>query len=1161
MINAFLKDILRDLQKSAGRFAGMTIIIALGVFVFVGLGATGGIMYGIGDKYFRDNSLYDIQVVSTFGLNEHDLDAIRAVEGVSTVEGAYNLDAIMRGGTKELNAKLHGLKLGQSQYSQLNPPIILQGRYPVQENEILVEQSVLDKLGLSVGDEVELQSGGTADIRTKLKTNRFRITGIAQSPLYFGFQRGSSSVGNGEADAFALIPEGCFKQNIYSEAFVSVEGASGLDTYSDEYDALIQSVVDRVEAAGEIRIPLRKAESMRSAWKSLERAKEELEQNKALMEEQLLSSEIGLVDNERRVRQGRVTIAQEDAKLAESFVMIDTRETELRRSLSDIISGIDTLKTQEQTLILQSYTLTRARGELEAAEEQYLDGKMLVNEASANIDKGLAELSAMLGELDAQLAACRAEVAAKEALVQDFQDKYDNYSGGDISQQDAIAQQLEEARLALEGLKQQEAVLLDTRARLEAEASKLLAAKPELAVKFNELRRARYTINSKYTQLQSGQSQYLTGLEMLKGAISQLQGQKSQVEAGLSQIRLTRLQLESARQILASNRLDLSRSRSLLADGKSTLIEQREMLTAEIAEAEAAIRDSRKALVKIKEPKWYVLDRYQNLGFNMYDSEAASIKDLGLAFPFIFFLVGALVSLTTMTRLVEEQRVSMGTYKALGYSEGLIRAKYIFYAVAPSLLGALAGGLIGMILFPTFIIEIMYSTFFNIPGFEIAVNIPLMSTGIFLAVFSTTVPTLITCHGALKEVPASLMRPKAPPSGKKTPLEYITPLWRRLSFLYKITFRNIFRYKQRLFMTICGVGGSTAILLAALGLNDSMTPLVPLQYGELLKYDLSVSYLEDLSSSSAQGIKKYVDSNKITGSSIILRQEMGESHMGDGDTLDTLITVAPSGEIGGFIELRDRVSGIPVELQNDGVIISEPLSSEFGIGIGSEFILRDSDDEEFTVRVTGICEGYTSCAVYMTPEYYTAVSHNEYKSNGIFINQAYDPPASALDEFTQGILDRNGVTAVASIATMGEEFADLTGNMQGIIALIISISALMAFTVLINLTNINIVERMREIATIEVLGFRDKEVSDYVYRENMIVTFISSLFGIFVGRYMHLFMIEIMEGSGMMFPRVLTFPSYILAVAGTMLFALSVAVLTSGKLKKIDMLGALKSAE
>ena len=1159
MRNAFLKDIARDLRKSAGRFAGMFVIVAIGVFMFAGLGSTGILMRNVGNTYYDGRNFFDIHVVSTYGLNSKDMEALARVEGVESVTGAYNLDAFIVQGTAQINTRIHSIHIGEGKYRQANQPEILSGRYPERFDEAVVEEKILKLLDAHVGDTIRLQSGRTADIRTRLRADTFRIVGTVQSPLYFHMSRGSSSIGNGQADAYILIPEESFLQGVYSEAYLTVEGARELYTYGGEYEALVDPVIDRIELAADIRAPLRKAEATRRAWEAIAAAEQEIKQTDAGMIFQTTFSEQELRDNQNAVSTGRVELAQAEGELADSYFILDTQRLELENNLTEIETALATLRGTESSLLEQRRSLRSSLEQLQAGNEEILDAKRTALGMSSQLGVGLTMLQDSLLETDRRLVETEAAINALWIKKEELLNRYNN--SHDPAEEDAILLELEEVIAGLNSLYAQQEELLMNQKEWEEQLDQLTAGEAELREAFRALRLNRRYWVQKMLQYEEGRHQLDLGLITVQDLIVAMESQKADIENGFLELEQMKLELDAAAQTLEQNRRQLSDSGHRLRNGEAALLAQRETAYLEMEAAREEIRRNRTALYTISDPKWYALGRKNNAGFSGFKGESEQVSDIGSFLPLLFFLVAALVSLTTMTRLVEEQRTGMGTYKALGYSGRSILAKYLLYAIVPSGLGALAGGFLGLVFFPRIIMEGAFAVMYAIPAYETELNLPYLLSGIVLSVLSTAVPTLITCREELQEVPASLMRPKAPKVGKKTPLEYVTPLWKRLSFLYKVTFRNIFRYKKRLFMTLAGVGGSTALLLTGFGMNDASNAIVDLQYGELYRYDMAVSFVDDVTQSSLQSTRKVVSGSPAVAGDIVLREEMVELHGGDGITEDATMFVAGQKDLHGYIVLRDRISGENLSLPEDGVVLTEWAARSLAVEPGSELTIRDADDEEFTVHVAALCEAYLGNAVYMSPACYEAVTGDRAKNNTVYVLRAAGAPAEELKGLSEELLDRNGVSAVVLLETQSQTYRDMLGAMKAVIILIILVAAMLAFVVLLNLTNINIAERMREIATIEVLGFRDKETSAYIYRENFVVTFVAALIGIALGVPLHSFLCFSVEGDGIMMPRDISPLSFVLSLAMTMLFAAAVALVTSGKLRKINMIEALKSAE
>ena len=571
--------------------------------------------------------------------------------------------------------------------------------------------------------------------------------------------------------------------------------------------------------------------------------------------------------------------------------------------------------------------------------------------------------------------------------------------------------------------------------------------------------------------------------------------------------------------------------------------------------------------LKIK-PEWYVLDRNQNTGYASYSQDSERIANIGKVFPFVFFVIAALISLTSMTRMVEEQRVQIGTLKALGYTKGKIALKYILYAVLATLIGGIIGMLIGFRILPEIIYN-MYAMMYSMKDVVLEFNTGIAITGLGLALICTVGATIIACYKELNLQPASLMRPKSPKAGKRVLLERISWLWSKLKFTQKVTIRNVFRYKKRVSMTIIGILGCTALMVAGFGLRESVSNMIPSQYGEVFLYDMSITLKNEQTSNE---IQKYIDevcniktndkNNDVTDAMAFNMQAV---EILNKETKQDIQLIVPekTDVLSDYIVLENRVSKEKYSLSDNGVVITEKLAKLLGIKQGEKITIKNSNDKQAEVEVKGITRNYLMHYMYISPEYYESIFGEKVKYNTILLKEQSEVKKSEESENKLGkkILENSNISKVTFMSQTKSIFDEVMDNMTFVVWILIISAGLLAFVVLYNLANVNISERIRELATIKVLGFYDKEVYDYVGRETTILTIIGILLGLVAGYFLEMFILKTCELDILMFDTRISIWSYVYSASLTILFTLIVSVVTYFALKKIDMIESLKSVE
>ena len=594
-------------------------------------------------------------------------------------------------------------------------------------------------------------------------------------------------------------------------------------------------------------------------------------------------------------------------------------------------------------------------------------------------------------------------------------------------------------------------------------------------------------------------------------------------------------------------------------DRYNQVISEADEAVDKLAKVDNKIKDSEDEIKKIEKPEWYILDRNSHYSYAEYASCANSINALSKIFPVFFFSVAALVCLTTMTRMVDEQRINIGTLKALGYTKGKIAKKYILYALIASLTGSVIGIAIGFTVFPIIIFN-AYGIMYTMPEVQLLFNLPLAMGVTITAVSITTLAAYLACYNELKETPSALMRPRAPKNGKRILIEGIPFIWDKIGFIGKVTIRNIFRYKKRFLMTVLGISGCTALILSGLGIQDSIQMIVDGQYGSIFKYDMTISIDNNTKTSELKDIEEDVSKEKLITDYQLMNSQNGKV-LSDGKEKQVTIMIPKYiEEMERFIGLQDRKTQNNIELNNDGVVISEKVARDFGLEKGDTIELLNAKEEKVKANIIGVTENYVSHYVYMSKDYYKKLYNSEVAYNRI-IGMISDKSIETENELLKKLIDKSNITGVGFNTGIKENFENTIKSLNYVVLIMTLSAGALAFVVLYNLTNVNISERIREIATIKVLGFYDSEVSAYVYRENMILTLIGTLVGLGLGKLLHQFIMVTVETESMMFGRVIEGSSYVMAAILTIILGLIVNFAMYYKLKDVEMVESLKSVD
>lgn len=1194
---ALRKDFYMEIRKSMGRFLSIFFIVAIGCAFFAGIRSSEPDMRYSGDAYFDRKNLMDLQVISTMGLTDEDVEAIEKLDGIEKAEAGYSVDALCTEGDNQI--VMHVMSLLPS----MNQVQVENGRLPEKSDECVVDADFLSKSTLKIGDRVTLSSGTDKPVTDSLKEDTFTIVGSVSSPCYIGFQRGSTTIGSGNISAFLCVPEESFCMEVYTEIYAQVKGAEKLTAFTDQYDQRIDSVMKEVEAIKEERekarydeIVTEASEKLADAEKEITDAEAELEQGKAEAQEKLTAAREKLENAQKELEQAKKELASSQAKIASSKEELEQAQKELNESSGKIAAGekelneksiaLATLKEQKDTLQGQLAALEQQKEELSGQKTTLEAQKRTLQEGQKNLLDTQAVLQQQISRLKAEKEDLNAEgirlSEEKETLQKEYEELKSQYeASGDteiLKQVEAKKAQLDEvnAKIAENSAKiEQNKTLLETvESQMDPLEEKLVQMKNGL----EQTETALEKISAGLSEIEAGQEQMQTGLTQMESYISsgefQLQAAREQLESGKNQILSGQRQIEDAKKRIADGEEQIQAGIKQIQDGETGLadgwIEYQDgerQANAEIADGEAQIADAKvqladakKEIEQIEKPTWYIYDRSHLPEYSGYGDNADRMKAIGEIFPLIFFLVAALISLTTMTRMVEEERTLIGTLKALGYSKKSIAAKYLGYAVLATLTGGIFGVMIGEKILPYIIITAYKIMYRHLPDVEIPYNLYYGVLACVAALLCTVAATIFSCMKELKEQAAELMRPPAPKQGKRVFLEYIPFLWKRLNFTWKSTVRNLMRYKKRFFMTIFGIGGCMGLMLVGFGLKDSISSIVPLQYEDIQLYDGNVILQSDVTMQEKQEVYEALEKNsQVVATAEDLLQKITIEH--DGVSKEVYLNVPENVEkFSDFVVLQDRTTKEKYQLTDKGAVLTEKMAKELGVSAGDTVTIKEENEKERTVKISQICENYMSHYLYMTPAVYKAAYGKEPEYNSIYYRTEGRTTKEA-ESVGEAALKLDGALSVSYTTELRQQVDDMLQSLDIVIVVLIISAGMLAFVVLYNLNNINITERKRELATLKVLGFYDKEVTEYVYRENILLTLIGSVFGMLLGKILHRFIIVTVEIDSVMFGRNINTISFVYAFLLTVVFSLFVNGVMYFKLKKINMVESLKSVE
>lgn len=1229
MTRSYRKNIRRTFKHTKSRFIAIFSIIALGVGFLAGLNATPVDMKESMEAYMDDANFYDIRIVSTLGLTDDDVSALSAIDGVKDVQPAYNADLLVQTGDDTVVARAHSLPIttGKEETEKstsslstdgntatnaqdtINKLFLVDGHMPEKSGECVVEAGANDMASAyPIGSKLVI-SPENEDLDSKLSTTEYEVVGIVHSANYFSFEREPASVGNGRVNLLMyLLPED-YAFTAYTEIYLTVDGALAANSLGDDYDPLVDTVKNKIEAIQELRCQTRYDEiydeaqqKIDDAWDSYHEAKEEADQKLSDAKAELTDGEKELADGQTEYEQGEADYADALSQIAENEQKLADGEIQLgdaRRKLQEADARI----SNNETLLEQNEAkLNAAKTELDKGQAQYDNGMNAYQSGKKQLDDGQAQLDAAKKQLDTAkesyqsgLAGCAQGMTSllpsmtadgldgflaflsdkgygapqtTTAFLQDMAEY--GVSLPTVSANSAEAAYLEQGISQLlpaisqlysarESITAGQSTYDANAAKLEENKKLLADSKEELSKARQKLQKGQKQYEDGKKQLENGKKQLSSAKAMLAGSWATLSGKQTELTDGLSQISDAKSSLEDARSRLDDAKATIAENAQKLADGKISYEDAKKEADEKLADARQEIEDGQADLDTLEMPKWYIWGRDKNISYSSFTANIDKLNAITTVFPIFFFLVAALVVSTTMTRMVEEERLQIGTMKALGYSAKTIMQKYILYALAASVSGTLVGLALGFKAFPS-IIWSAYEMMYYMPAIATPWRLSqALFSGGTLTVLSLLV-TALTCRSSLSETPAALMLPRAPKAGKRILLERITPLWRHFPFSWKVTCRNLFRYKKRFWMTVIGVAGCTSLLIAGFGISDSLNAIITKQYEDIFHYDLMTVVTEE--DALTQGaVQEYLfDNPSVFSDSLAVSIQSTRQEIKNGEADVYLMIPKDLSSFGSFVDLHERVSRKATPLQEDGIIITEKLAKTLGIQAGDSITLQNEDEEKASFTVTGVCEHYVSNYVYMSAATYEAGFQKAPVYNAA-ISKMPDDSQTVRDQVSAVLLDNDHVASLTFTADNVKQVLNMLNSIDAVVVLIIVCAAGLAFVVLYNLSNINVAERVKEIATIKVLGFYDREVDSYVNRESYALTGIGIFFGIFGGIALHKFVITTVEVDAVMFGRSLRPVSFLYAVLLTLLFSIIVSLVIGRSLKKVSMVESMKAPE
>lgn len=1193
MSKAYITDSFRSIKRTMSRFISIVAIVALGSGLFCGLNAVGPDMLETANQYYDEYNLMDLRVQSYLGIYEGDLEQLRAIDGVKSVQGAKFVDGYVQTPNddgdyegivdidgSELTVRVIGFDLYQAVDFQnrksvknydgsdyINRLKLIEGVYPQAPDECVVtcsglttpEQFVIGNTIKVVGDDEE--------ISYYLKNSELKIVGIVETPYWISYERGVTTAGSGKLGDFVYVNNDAFTDriNYYSEAYITLEGTDEYEAYTEEYDKFVAEKAQVIMEQAEVIAEARRNQLVIGLPEKLAGAKVKIEQAEA---------EIGTKLDDAKAQLDELYELERDGErlLKEAQELLDTEyadaQSQLQNGSEQYMAAVNEYNEKYQ-LVSNSQT------ELSNKKAQYNAKRLEADNAKSQLDSAKSELNLA----NAEIKVLKGLIDNTKSTLETLRENQ-NVSQGDLHL-DEMAERLDEVNPELADILRAASNLTGQGMAADAivEVEQLLEEyEVELATAEDERQAGQEVYDAKKAeydaadaQLNQAKAQLDKADADLVAAQKQLQEFKDQIESSGDQLQYGSIEAQTqymtAQATLALRQTQYQNIKQIIAQAEKQYQEAVDEVNARIGIVKTEYKKGESLLESINNGAgWSVYDRYDSPGYEGYGQAAKNMVSLAYIFPTFFFIVSTLVCLTTMTRMVEEERTQLGILKALGYSNKMITGKYLIYALLASVIGIILGTAVCIYGIP-FCITGAWGIMYELPNTVYKLMPVYIMLGALIAIGSTVLAAYIACRNELKVVPSVLMRPKPPKAGKRVFLENINFIWKRLSFTSKVTVRNLFRNFNRFAVTVLGIAGCTALILAAFGLRDAIGGVIDNQYAKdigIAQYDLQV-VLKDYQNSYNESLI-VSDINNIDGidSSMLVYLKVCEGFSDREDNtleVDVLVPENPT-VFQNFVNLEYKGKDVP--LTDEGVVISKKFADKTDTKVGDTVKISWTEGSkvvEYDVLVTGITENYTFHYVYMTPYYFSKLTQSNMSFNYLFckLTDGITPEQKVAIE--SRINEMRGVNGSVYTTVVIDNFNNIVNSLNIVIMLLIVAAMGLAIVVIYNLNNINVNERIRELATLKVLGFYDGEVSAYIYRENIFLTVIGIALGLVLGIPLNIAVIDVVDIDTLTFKTDLEPLSFILAIAITVVFAIIVNFLMHLKLKKISMVESLKSVE
>ncbi|HEL1557877.1 TPA: FtsX-like permease family protein [Streptococcus suis] len=1113
----YWKDIRQSMLSSKGRFLSIFSLMMLGSLALTGLKVTAPNMERTAQAYIEANRTMDLAVMSELGITQDDVKELQTIDN-ATVEAGYFKDVVME--------ENHQAVRVFSKPEELSQYTLVEGNFPTAENQIALSPSL--QVSYQIGDTFSVKESNKNG--TVLKETRFTVVGfVASSEIWDNVTMGMASSGTGQLTGYGVVLPSVFQSDVYMIARISYDDLAKLSYASQAYT------------------------------EKLEDHKKQLESLVADNDEQRIASI--QADGQEEISKGEQEIAKAQQELADAEKDIQEGNAQLATGREEFARGRAKIIQSEAELAATQNTLLETKSRLEASKQQLDESKKKLDQTKAFLDASSAELSQSAQQLETAQQELDKQNAQLNELAATISSGRNEWYQGQNDLNTQIASQVKEGE-SLSDYPE----LLTSQEALDAEKIRLDQLEATYEKAHEDYLAGYDLLQSKSAEYQSGLSQYETwnaeyqsGLAQYNAGLTEYENGYAAYQKGVADYEWGVQQLESSNQTLNQEELRLNQADQELSKATEEFSTQKAQAEKEITAAQSEIEDAKTELSKIEKSSYQVYTRSTlpgSDGYVTYQNATKSIAAVGNVFPVVLYLVAALVTFTTMARFVDEERTQSGLFKALGYTNKQIMAKFVLYGLGAGLAGAIVG--INTVLSPL-ISSIITET--TVIGASTLYFYPLWtSLAIGLTLLSAVLPAYLVAQRELFENPASLLLPKPPVSGSKILLERWRFVWTRLSFTQKVTARNIFRYKLRMLMTIFGVAGTVALLFGGLGIRSSISGVVDRQFGDLIHYDLLVVENSKASEEELDGLSDFLQSDQVRQSLPVAFEQLTEKITSNDQekTVSISLYITDRADLGNLVQLETK-NGKALSLTGRGVILTEKLAQLYHVTVGDEVKLT-LNEKEVEVRVDGITDMYAGHFIFMLDGYYQQVTGSRKLANAYLVELKKDNANHVRDVASQ-LLEMPAVKSLVQNTSLMAMLTTMAASLQSVMTILVVLSILLGLVILYNLTIINMSERIRELSTIRVLGFHHKEVTLYIYRETIALSVIGIVAGLIGGFYLHRLLLYMIGSDSIRFNPEVGVEVYLIpifAIVGILAF---LGWYVNHQLKKIDMLEALKSVD